>query len=216
MNDIKVIKKLLHDDSCEFVSLGYNCDVAHLLRYSGLRKRAYPFDWCITPVSSIPYLIKENFIGFLDFRFLTFSEPHNAVMFEGEGNQTVETDNIVVTAYCSKYNMIFPHDFNDVSDDTLCKVRGKYIVRIDRFKTLMASNKTVVFIVNFDDLSVCRAGIDELQVVFSEKYPDLKFHILKLEDVKVAIKKDFVFSFLFFVYRKINRFKKSISRFTSQ
>jgi len=51
--------------SCEFVSLGNFCGVAHALRSLGLAKYAYPFDWNRSPLDGVIRLIKNDFTDFL-------------------------------------------------------------------------------------------------------------------------------------------------------
>ena len=209
---VSALKKLLHRNDCEFVSLGFNCDVAHLLRYSGLRNKAYPFDWCITPNESVIKLIESDFAGFFDVNNFTFSNPHRALVFEGEDGQIVESDKIVVTAYCNKYNMSFPHDFpdgyiyHDVSD--------KYNKRVGRFLNLIKSNKTVVFI--FKTEREENEFVAELTAVFKIKYPSFSFYVFSLDELELVMNRNLSKVVLKFVNRKVSRINKFVSRLLCQ
>ncbi len=43
------------------ISLGYRCEVAHRIRTRFGDDRAMPFDWLITPLSSIPLMVEDEF-----------------------------------------------------------------------------------------------------------------------------------------------------------
>lgn len=210
--DEAVLKKLLRSNGCEFVSLGCNCDVAHLLRYSGLRKKAYPFDWCITPNETIVTLIENDFSDFVNVNNLTFSEPHKALFFEGEGGRTVESDKVVVTAYCSRYNMSFPHDFPDSNSDTCSRVVDKYNARISRFVDLMKGDKVVVFILKPEVDAHNQSFIERMENVLIMKYPDLKFHIYFFDDFKRIANSSLRQCFFIFLKRKVQRANQFLRR----
>ena len=207
-----VLKRLLRSNECEFVSLGYNCDVAHFLRYSGLRKKAYPFDWCVTPNESIVRLIENGFSNFLDVRKLTFSEPHKALFFEGEGDRTVESDKVVVTAYCSEYGMSFPHDFSDEHDRTYQKVSDKYNDRIARLMDLMKSDKNVIFIFKPEVGIDYEVFVERIDSCLTVQYPSLKFHVYPLDDLKKLIDNSIRQSFVMFIKRKAQRINQMLRR----
>lgn len=54
-----------------YVSLGSTCEISHILKYSQLRKQAFPFDW-ITTIDSDKFiqLIQDDFKFFLDPKYL--------------------------------------------------------------------------------------------------------------------------------------------------
>lgn len=210
--NIATLKRMLHNNECEFVSLGYNCDVAHFLRYTGLRKAAYPFDWCIAPNDSVIKIIKNDFEGFMELDNITYSEPHKALVFEGEGGAVVESDKLVVTAYCEKYGMVFPHDFYHV--DMYQAVKDKYDKRIVRFLNLMMGSKTVVFIVKAEreDVGEMLDFNNDLRETLLVKYPNLKFHIFLLDDLEVVVNKSLKISVLRIFNRKLGRIKKNLRR----
>ena len=51
-------------ESCEFVSLGCFCAVAHALQALGLKKATYPFDWNRSPVEGVIQCLQRDFEGF--------------------------------------------------------------------------------------------------------------------------------------------------------
>ena len=208
--DNTALKKLLRSNECEFVSLGYNCDVAHLLRYTGLRKKAYPFDWCITPNDSVIKIIESDFKDFIKSSNITYSEPHKALFFEGEEGSVAESDKVVVTAYCDKYGMTFPHDFTDV--DMYHIVADKYNKRIDRFLKLIMGRETVVFI--FKPEATDKIGVfnDRLRESLRLKCPSLKFYIYSLDEIEKVVGKSLKKSALRFFRRKLGRVNKVICR----
>ncbi|MGB5854389.1 MAG: DUF1796 family putative cysteine peptidase [Oceanisphaera sp.] len=204
------LKKLLSSNECEFVSLGYNCDVAQLLRYSGLRKKAYPFDWCITPNRSVIKVIENDFNGFFDLNNITFSEPHKAALFEGEDGLVVESDKVVVTAYCGKYGMIFPHDLFD--GDMYEGVADKYNKRIDRFLNLTKESKIVVFIFNPESESESAFFTESLRACLSLKFSMLEFYVYSLDELERAVNRSLKRSVLKFFNRKAQRINQFFSR----
>lgn len=52
-------------DSCEFVSLGCFCAVAHALQALGLKRHTYPFDWNRSPADGIISCLNNGFADFL-------------------------------------------------------------------------------------------------------------------------------------------------------
>lgn len=209
------LKKLLSNKECEFVSLGYNCDVAYLLRYTGLRNKAYPFDWCITPNNSVLALLKNHFEDFLDIENLSYSEPHNATFFEGEGKQIVESDKVVVSACCSQHDMVFPHDFPNSNEETYLGVAKKYQKRISRFLSLLSSDNTVVFVVNYDDSSDNDEFSNELYSLLQLKSPNLNFYVVSLCELDRAIKSSTVKVISKSIRKKVQRFNQMLRRISS-
>jgi len=52
-------------ESCEFISLGTNYQVAGALQAFGVKRLTYPFDWVQSPLSGIIHLLKTDFEDFL-------------------------------------------------------------------------------------------------------------------------------------------------------
>jgi len=56
-------------ESCEFVSLGCFCAVAHALQALGLKTCTYPFDWNRSPVEGVIQCLQNDFRGFTNCSF---------------------------------------------------------------------------------------------------------------------------------------------------
>lgn len=56
-------------ESCEFVSLGCFCAVAHALQALGLKTCTYPFDWNRSPVEGVIQCLQTEFRGFTNCSF---------------------------------------------------------------------------------------------------------------------------------------------------
>mmetsp|Transcript_14404 Transcript_14404/g.39329 ORF Transcript_14404/g.39329 Transcript_14404/m.39329 type:complete len:482 (-) Transcript_14404:320-1765(-) len=67
-------------ESCEFVSLGCFCAVAHALQALGLKKFTYPFDWNRTPIEGIIKCVDSEFADFLNYGFVR-NEGHKGTLF---------------------------------------------------------------------------------------------------------------------------------------
>src|SRR5262245_43310694 len=113
------------------ISLGGSCQIAHQLRLNQIRSAAFPFDWIITPVESLCAFIESDFRDFL--------APENLRL-----NVNMDPDPPCVED--ARYNVLFPHDFpHDVSFlREIEHVKAKYQRRIDRFRTVLASDAKVL------------------------------------------------------------------------
>ena len=106
-----------------YIPLGSNCNVAHYLRSVNLRSTAFPFDWNCSSLKSIYEVLSNNFDGFLENLFI--GSKTNRLYF----NEDVNSNNLCISnkfiypVICKKYNILFPHDFNDVSTDTILLIR---------------------------------------------------------------------------------------------
>lgn len=118
-------------DSAEFVSLGSACTTAHILRDSGLRKSAYPFDWV---VSCDPEALIEMICD--DFRYF----------FDDDCLMPIGSPTILLNTH---YHLEFYHDGEfspDLYKTSLASFKKKYTRRIDRFNRLSNLDKKVFFI----------------------------------------------------------------------
>lgn len=52
-------------DSCEFISLGCNCQISRGLQALGVKRWTYPFDWLQSSMSGLIHLFKTDFEDFL-------------------------------------------------------------------------------------------------------------------------------------------------------
>lgn len=115
-----------------FVSLGSTCEICHVLRETGLRTVAYPFDW-ITTIDAPGFLniLREDFKHFLDTSCL---QPVNKDPFP------------LLNVY---YKTEFLHDgrFNkEILDTSMADFQSKYERRIQRFRDIANHKGKVVFL----------------------------------------------------------------------
>lgn len=205
------LESILNSGECEFISLGYNCDVAHFLRYSGLRKKAYPFDWCITPTNSIINLFKNNFEDFLNIKNMTFSDPHPASYFEGESKYIIETDKLVVSGYCERYKMLFPHDFPIEDKASYIDVSIKYNERATRLLKLLEGHRKLVFVYKLKDNLEEDIFVKKLNSLLRDKNPKLDFHLISLEYIQAHFKSSLKYNLVKFYNKKYQRFKNFLN-----
>lgn len=101
------------------IPIGGDCSVALLLKTLELRKASYPFDWITCSFNSAISLIDNNFLDFIDSRYL---------------ERDVRKTHLHVF-HSTIYNVGFFHDFNQMDDLTeQCEsVKEKYDRRINRF-----------------------------------------------------------------------------------
>ena len=100
-----------------FISLGFFCSPARVLKGLGLRTYSGPFDWTISPWNSVWELFNNNFADFLNYDDL-YQASFNPDYYINK-----------------RYNISFYHDFSRYSSlaEQIDKVAAKYKRRIDRF-----------------------------------------------------------------------------------
>lgn len=135
-----------------YVPIGTSCWPTHMLRKHGLRKSAYPFDWQITPLKSVYELLKNNFDGFMDdllvgsriyrWHYVESDNPDNPNMRRSRAK--------VYSVICKKYNILFPHYFDDVDESTIFRIKKKMEKRITRLINLTKSGADVCLVYSID------------------------------------------------------------------
>jgi len=175
-----------------FVSLGSHCYPALFLREFGLRRAAFPFDWCLTNNS-------EKFLEMIDTDFAHFMDDENFVALPLKNGTLVH----------SYYNMQFVHEGTGWGGDDhyqrLQILKEKYQKRITRFRNLN-KHKGKVFFVRAASSDAYRWEFpDPSNYEISEEYalrlsdslkklfPDLEFYLIilnlhPLDDAEVPIK----------------------------
>ncbi len=136
-----------------YIPIGTNCLVANFLKQRNLRKHAFPFDWNCTSISSFCDIISNDFDGFLDDIFI--GEKIKRMLFEeNQINQVKVYDTEIYPIICKKYNILFPHDFDNTDKKTLSEVKNKYKRRIERFRDFIANtNNQIVLVYHVDNLN---------------------------------------------------------------
>ncbi len=150
-----------------YIPIGTNCLVANFLKQRNLRKHAFPFDWNCTSISSFCDIISNDFDGLLDEIFI--GEKTKRMLFEeNQINQVKVHDTEIYPVICKKYNILFPHDFDNTDKKTLSEVKNKYSRRIERFRDFVAdTNNQIVLVYNVDNLN------DWQKSVYLSYEPDL-------------------------------------------
>jgi len=172
------------------ISLGHQCDTALQLRNSvvkhyGLRARAYPFDWIISPFNALFRCLEENFNNFLNPRYLE--------LYSHMPNATGIKDNY--------YGFRFVHDFStdyySAPEDPframvvtelaphIGPIREKYKRRVERFRRTLAGKDSIVFIRTV----ITKEQALRLQKLIATKYPSLDFMIVAI-DITPEMKTD--------------------------
>lgn len=151
----------------EFVSLGGNCAVTYHLNRLGIRKVAYPFDWCKIGYNNLVNVLRNNFEGFLDLEVVKYSENH--------GNSYV-----LKNKYCQ-----FAHE---VFHNSVTEFQKKLERRIERFRKLKKCVFVRIELQNFSDYSGLKNELEKhfnfkLIVVYGKDFVDWKFNNLDWDQI---------------------------------
>ena len=178
-----------------FVPVGINCAPTHFLGANRLRKGAYPFDWNVTPLSSMIELIENDFHDYLRLENLEFLPPTRRMLFKERGVGLKASDELITPVICRRYNILFPHDFSEAGIDDYEEVRNKYLRRIERFKKCVSEHdvRLVYHIKDLNDWQ--KEQYDSCEAVFTDitgrQFGDLNqglvesgYHFVALDDLK--------------------------------
>ena len=158
-----------------FVSLGSSCEVAHQLRYLGLRATAFPLDWVLSIENS-------QLIRMLEEDFINFTKEECLIIDNG----------VLLNTY---YHLVLPHEGpwkEALCLETLKKFTHKYQRRIDRFKEISSFQGKVFFIRaacpnadnpqfiyrDKDNLSITEDWAIQLYQVLKNRFPDVDFTLI--------------------------------------
>lgn len=113
-----------------FVSLGSHCEASDVLRNSGVRKAAFPFDWILSSDGKKLIELLQN--DFLHFTTPTYLTP------------VTHSERILINTYC---NVEFHHEgrWKGEHDYNMDKLIAKYEKRINRFRQLKDYQGKVFF-----------------------------------------------------------------------
>jgi hypothetical protein len=160
------------------VSLGSNCNTAHVLKNYGLRTTAFPFDWLLT-------LDEEKFIELLDNDFLHFLDKE----------YFIKHNSILVHKY---YNIEFRHEVEGLE-----RLIEKHTKRIARFRQLDHYPGKVFFIRNVhvssadpalygrDEKGFCSMDTESalrLNAVLKKRFPKLDFTLVTINVNETSFK----------------------------
>jgi hypothetical protein len=130
--------KLMNPDE-KYISLGFQCTTAELLKKMNKKTESFPFDWILSNPNSVAKLMDrlmttDNIEQFVIHHFLrcdTFIEFIKPEEFK------TNTGNIL---FNTNYKLIFPHDV--LNRETI----QKYTRRFERFKFYIKSHSMVKFV----------------------------------------------------------------------
>ena len=134
-----------------YIPLGTNCKPSQWLRDKNLRKAAYPLDWVVCPMTSSITLIENDFDDFLNYQNLIYLPPRRRYLFN-QGTEVFRED-VVTPVICTKYNILFPHDFSVEGSKDYKTVKDKYNRRIERFIKIKDSRTDFHFIYELSELN---------------------------------------------------------------
>ena len=135
------------------ISLGFFCGPAQEIKSIGLRNASYPFDWIISNFESVLLLLKNNFIDFLEEKYLIIDRT------EKELKETYIVKNI-------KYDIKFFHDFKKVYTihEQLTEIKEKYNRRIQRlYKTIKNPTLFIRYIKDEKELFYIKNNLKDIE-----------------------------------------------------
>jgi len=160
------------------ISLGYGCQPAEYMRIHGIRFFASPFDWCITPYTSLYKVINNTFSNFFRKNNL---RPHAWDAQDGIPNGILDTAT----------GIFYNHDFSENSFDAIEKdyqvQYAKYKRRIKRLFEKMVSGKQVYFI---RYLAMNKAEACALCKLLKRIFPDTRFTLIVIGNNAAEFEQD--------------------------
>jgi hypothetical protein len=145
-----------------FIGLGGSCQIAHQLEVNKLKGPSLPFDWVVSPFSSVHALIANDFADLLE-------KDNIALVQDNEVGWYVDDQ---------KYRIRFLHDFPLDLDFMRAydAVRSKYERRSKRLLELLKTSKRVLLI----RLDATREEAQAFAEMLREKFPQLRYDLLAL------------------------------------
>jgi hypothetical protein len=140
------------------ISIGQDCGVAGSLREKLYKDSSYPFDWNVTNLK----FIKESF----NSKFKNFETIFDECITSGSGSLKFKND------------IYFYHDDKKVNEN----LKKKYLRRTVRLNNLLNQNKKILFIRKCKNDTI--KDVIELKEIIKKNYPNLKFKILLLNNIK--------------------------------
>jgi hypothetical protein len=130
----------------QYISLGHDCSTAAVLKDSGLRNAAFPFDWAETSFKALCACIEDNFKQF-----------HQNVQLNSTKQRVIDTygiqyphdyPNIISSNYSNIDNNFYAeHKICDDYEKYTDQVLEKYGRRIERFRNAMDDRaKPIIFL----------------------------------------------------------------------
>jgi hypothetical protein len=134
----------------KFITLGYDCSPAHVLRNLELRPFALPFDWVVSSVDGLERALSED-----------FAQYHTNLRFNDRKQRMID-----------EYGFEFPHDYPTVDSSNASEfveateyiveaqivnnwqdyysiVKAKYDRRIERLRNILASTEPLLILCRY-------------------------------------------------------------------
>jgi len=128
-----------------FIPIGQDCEVAHYLRRKKLRSQAFPFDWNCASLEMVLNVLSSDFEGFLDDIYI--GKKIRRMYFEDNGVDIKILNEFIYPIIDKKYGILFPHDYDNIDDNTLAKVKDKYNRRIQRYRETINNTELAIYLV---------------------------------------------------------------------
>jgi hypothetical protein len=122
--------------STTYVSLGYRCSTAGILKRLGKKHESYPFDWMISRLPIVQHCIETRFRYFIDPQYYTEKSTHTTHYHEGTTptplkicDETIYANHYYQTLY-SEYTKRIPQPLSINNGDTyahLCAMNHRDI-----------------------------------------------------------------------------------------
>jgi hypothetical protein len=111
----------------EIISLGGNCSIAYQLNKLGLRKKAYPFDWCDIKINQLITVLNEDFKDFEEISIIKKSERHFLI----EDKEEEKEPTYIIK---NKYNVRMAHEM--IREEDIEEMKERIRRRIERFREI--------------------------------------------------------------------------------
>lgn len=152
-----------------YVSLGRSCTAAFRLIDLNIRVEAYPFDWLISKYPSLYNALEDDFSRFFSCLSLNYDKTAAVDYYGLEFRNVWKCGGVPYNRELDLINW----------EEQSLQVRESFARKINRFREICNSDKTVVFI-RWEDIDLARAK--ELRDLIKLKYPKLSFILMVVND----------------------------------
>lgn len=133
------------NDNIKFIPIGSNCEISWYLKKINKRVEAFPFDWNCCSLSMLYNILVNDFKDFLKDIFI--GTKTKRLYFDETGKNLIISNEEIYPVICKKYNVLFPHDFNNVDNITINNVREKYDRRIKKFNNIINNENVQIYLI---------------------------------------------------------------------
>lgn len=157
------------------ISLGGDCTVASILRDTGIRKAAYPFDWMLAHFISVYRSVEDDFQKFLDEATLKIADDDKRIIVNAYGISFVH--DFPTVHHSAALTDTETHEWNEIRSDWrnfIVPIREKYQRRIERFKSALSGSEHV-FLIRYGVGESEKDLIIQFRDLLIKRYPNLNF-----------------------------------------